>query len=288
MNDRKPKRSGWIESFRRLREHTTAKLGLLFVLSLLLMAVLAPWVAPYDPDEQDFSVALSPPTLKHPFGTDEFGRDIFSRILYGSRPTLIIVLTATAIGLMVGGGAGLVSGYRGGRVDTVIMRFLDVLLAFPGILLALAIIAGIGPGMKGVIIATSVYSIPQLARVTRGSVLSVKENDYVMAARAIGEKTWNIILRYILPNAVMPILALTFLRMAMIIIIASSLSFLGVGIQPPTAEWGIMLSQGRNYVQIAPHLSIFPGIAIILVVLGFNLLGDSLRDALDPKYRRSE
>jgi peptide/nickel transport system permease protein len=288
MNERKPKRHGWIESFSRLREHTATKVGLFFVLSLLLMAILAPWVAPYDPDEQDFSVALSPPTLNHPFGTDQFGRDILSRILYGSRPTLIIVLTATAIGLMVGGSMGLVSGYRGGRVDTFIMRFLDVLLAFPGILLALAIIAGIGPGMKGVIIATSVYSIPQLARVTRGSVLSVKENDYVMAARAIGEKPWNIILRYILPNAAMPILALTFLRMAMIIIIASSLSFLGVGIQPPTAEWGIMLSEGRNYIQIAPYLSILPGIAIILVVLGFNLLGDSLRDALDPKYRSSQ
>ena len=287
MNDKRKRSRRW-ESFKRLIQNNTAKAGLFLLAVFLLTAIFAPGLAPYDPDEQDLSMALHPPSFKHPLGTDEFGRDILSRIVYGARPTLAIVLTATVIGLIIGGGLGVISGYHGGKTDTAIMRCLDVLLAFPGILLALAIISGIGPGIKGVIIATSIYSIPQLARVTRGSVLGIKENDYIIAARATGEGNWSIIFRYILPNAMMPILALTFLRMAIIIIIAASLSFLGVGIQPPMAEWGVMLSQGRNYIRIAPFLSIFPGLAIIIVVLSFNLLGDALRDALDPKYRKEE
>jgi peptide/nickel transport system permease protein len=226
------------------------------------------------------------PSLKCPLGTDEFGRDILGRIIFGARPTLVVALTATLIGLLIGGGFGLVSGYYGGKVDTLIMRCLDVLLAFPGILLALAIISATSPGMIGVIIATSIYSIPQLARVTRGSVLGVKENDYIMAARATGERTWTIISLYILPNIIMPILALTFVRMGVVIIIAASLSFLGVGIQPPIAEWGVMLSQGRNYIRVAPFLPIFPGVAIIILVLSLNLLGDGLRSALDPKFKK--
>lgn len=270
----------------RLAGNNTAKIGVIFITLFVITAVLGPWLSPYDPDEQDFSIALSLPTLKHPLGTDEFGRDMLSRIICGTRPTMAIVLSATLIGLTIGGSLGVISGYFGSTVDSVIMRCLDVLLAFPGILLALVIIAGTGPGIKGVIVATSIYSIPQLARVTRGSVIGVKANDYIMAARATGEGTRSIIFRYLLPNAMMPVLALTFLRMAMIIIIAASLSFLGMGIQPPTAEWGIMLSQGRNYIRVAPLLPIFPGLAIITVVLGFNLLGDGLRDALDPKYKK--
>lgn len=286
--NKKQKRSWHLENLRRLIGNQNAKAGLVIVLLFFLTAAFSPWLAPHDPNEQDLSVALKPPSFKHPLGTDEFGRDVLSRILYGARPTIVIVLTATLIGLVIGGGLGLASGYYGSVLDAVIMRCLDVLLAFPGILLALALISVIGPGIKGVIIATSIYSIPQLARVTRGSVLSVKENDYIMAARATGEGTWSIVFRYILPNAMMPIIALTFLRMALIIIIAASLSFLGVGIQPPTAEWGIMLSQARNYIRVTPLLSIFPGVAIIIVVLGFNLLGDGLRDALDPKFRKEE
>jgi peptide/nickel transport system permease protein len=284
MNKRKRSRR-W-EILKVLLSNKMATAGLVIFILFILTAILAPWLAPCDPNEQDLSFVLIPPSLKYPLGTDEFGRDILSRIIYGTRPTLVVALTATLIGLVIGGGFGLISGYYGGKIDTLIMRCLDVLLAFPGILLALAIISATGPGMIGVIVATSIYSIPQLARVTRGSVLGVKENDYIMAARATGERTWSIIFLYILPNIIMPIFALTFVRMGVVIIIAASLSFLGVGIQPPTAEWGVMLSQGRNYIRVAPFLPIFPGIAIIILVLSLNLLGDGLRSALDPKFKK--
>jgi len=263
-----------------------ATAGLVIVILFFLTALFAPWLAPHDPDEQDLSFVLKPPTSNHLLGTDEFGRDILSRIVYGTRPTLMVAVIATLIGLVIGGGLGLISGYHGGRLDSLVMRSLDVLLAFPGILLALAIISATGPGIIGVIIATSIYSIPQLARVTRGAVLGVKENDYIMAARATGERTGTIMLLYILPNVIMPVLSLTLVRMGVVIIIAASLSFLGVGIQPPTAEWGVMLSKGRNYIRIAPFLPIFPGLAIVILVLSLNLVGDGLRSALDPKLRK--
>jgi len=285
MNEKRRRSRRW-EGFKVLLSNKMATAGLVILIIFVLIAILATWLAPCDPNEQDLSFVLIPPSLKYPLGTDEFGRDILSRIIYGTRPTLVVALTATLIGLVVGGGFGLISGYYGGKIDTLIMRSLDVLLAFPGILLALAIISATGPGMIGVIVATSIYSIPQLARVTRGSVLGVKENDYIMAARATGERTWSIILLYILPNIIMSIFALTLVRMGVVIIIAASLSFLGVGIQPPTAEWGVMLSQGRNYIRVAPFLPIFPGLAIIILVLSLNLLGDGLRSALDPKFRK--
>jgi peptide/nickel transport system permease protein len=285
MSKKRKKYRGW-ETFNKMFENHVTKAGLIIALVFILTAIFAPWLAPYDPYEQDFSIVLKTPNPEHPLGTDEFGRDILSRLIYGARPTLVIVLTAALIGLVVGGWLGVISGYYGGKSDTLIMRCLDVLLAFPGIILALAIISATGPGMSGVIIATSVYSIPQFARVARGSVLGVKENDYIMAAEATGEGTISIIFRYILINAMMPIIALTVFRMATIIIVAASLSFLGLGLQPPAAEWGVMLSQGRKYIRIAPFLSIFPGVAIIILVLGFNLLGDGLRDALDPKDKK--
>jgi len=285
MNEKRRRSRRW-EILKVLLSNKIATAGLVIFILFIFSGLLAPWLAPQDPNEQDLSLALNPPSLKYPLGTDEFGRDILSRIIYGTRPTLVVALTATLIGLIVGGGFGLISGYYGGKIDTLIMRTLDVLLAFPGILLALAIISATGPGMIGVIVATSIYSIPQLARVTRGSVLGVKENDYIMAARATGERTWTIIFLYILPNIIMPIFALTFVRMGVVIIIAASLSFLGVGIQPPTAEWGVMLSQGRNYIRVAPFLPIFPGLAIIVLVLSLNLLGDGLRSALDPKFKK--
>jgi len=285
MSKKRKRYRRW-ENFNKMFENHVTKAGLIIALVFILTAIFAPWLAPYDPYEQDFSIVLKTPNPEHPLGTDEFGRDILSRLIYGARPTLVIVLTAALIGLVVGGWLGVISGYYGGKADTLIMRCLDVLLAFPGIILALAIISATGPGMSGVIIATSVYSIPQFARVARGSVLGVKENDYIMAAEATGEGTISIIFRYILINAMMPIIALTVLRMATIIIVAASLSFLGLGLQPPAAEWGVMLSQGRKYIRIAPFLSIFPGVAIIILVLGFNLLGDGLRDAMDPKDKK--
>jgi peptide/nickel transport system permease protein len=252
----------------------------------ITLSLFSSWLSPYDPTEQDFSVSLNPPSLSHPFGTDEFGRDILSRIIHGARPTLVIVLVAGFAALLVGGSAGALSGYYGGWIDMFFMRLLDVMLAFPGILLVLAIINGTGPGIKGVITAIGISSIPPFARVARGSVLATKESDYITAAKATGEKSVSIIIRYIIPNSIQPIIALTFLRMATIIIMASAISFLGFGIQPPTPEWGLMLSQAQKYIRIAPYMSIFPGLAIIIVVLGFNLLGDSLRDAMDPKLKK--
>jgi peptide/nickel transport system permease protein len=282
----KRKRLGILETFKEVIANNMAKAGLVIVTLFFLSAIFAPWLAPYAPFKQDFSVALKKPSLKHLLGTDEYGRDVLSRVLWGTRPTLIIVLAAGILALVAGGGLGVFAGYYGGKLDMIFMRLLDVLLAFPAIILALAIISATGPGMKGVITAIAVSSLPQFARVARGSVLGVKENDYIMAARATGERTLSVICRYILPNAMMPIIALTALRMATIIILAASLSFLGLGIQPPTAEWGVMLSQGRKYIRMAPYLSFFPGLAIIIVVLGFNLLGDGLRDALDPKTKK--
>jgi peptide/nickel transport system permease protein len=271
------------ENFKKLSENPMARAGLIIVLVFILTAIFAPWLAPYDPYEQDFSVALKSPSLKHLLGTDEFGRDILSRVIFGARPTFIIVVTAVLIGLFIGGGLGVISAFYGGKVDMIIMRCLDVLLAFPGLILALAIINATGPGIQGLIIAVSISSIPQFARVARGSVLGIKENDYIMAGQATGEGTVSIIFRYILPNAMMPIITLSALRMAMILLIAASLSFLGLGIQPPAADWGLMLSQGRKFIRLAPHLTIFPGIAIIIIVFAFNLLGDGLRDVMDVK-----
>lgn len=285
MNEKKS-RSRFLENIRVLQSNRMAAAGLLIFICMVLTAVFAGWLAPYDPNEQDLSSALNPPSWNNLLGTDEFGRDILSRIIYGTRPTLMVALTATLIGLVIGGGFGLISGFYGGKIDAFIMRSLDVLLAFPGILLALAIISATGPGMTGVIVATSIYSIPQLARVTRGSVLGVKENDYIMAARATGERTWTIIFLYILPNIIMTVLSLSLVRMGVVIIIAASLSFLGVGIQPPTAEWGVMLSQGRSYIRVAPFLAIFPGLAITILVVSLNLLGDGLRTVLDPKSEK--
>ena len=282
---KKRKRFRRWENFKKLTENNITKAGLIIVIIFALTAILAPILAPYDPYEQDFSITLKAPSLKHFLGTDEFGRDILSRIIYGARPTLIIVVIAVFIGLIFGGSLGLISGYGGGKPDMIIMRCLDVLLAFPGIILALAIINATGPGLHGLIIAVSISSIPQFARVARGTVLGIKENEYIMAARATGERTLSIVFRYLLPNAIMPIVTLSALRTAIILLIAASLSFLGIGLQPPAADWGMMLSQGRKYIRLAPHITIFPGLAIIIVILGFNLLGDGLRDALDVKDR---
>jgi len=282
----KRKRPGRLEDFKEVMANNMTKIGVTIVALFVLSAMFAPWLAPYAPDEQDYSVALQRPNSKHLLGTDEYGRDVLTRILYGTRPTLLIVLSGGILALLLGGGLGVVAGYYGGGLDMTFMRLLDVLLSFPAIILALAIISATGPGMKGIVIAIVASSLPQFARVARGAVLAVKENDYIMAARATGERTLSIIFRYILPNAMMPIIALTALQMAGIIILAASLSFLGLGIQPPTAEWGIMLSKGREYIWMAPYLSIFPGVAIIIVVLGFNLVGDGLRDTLDPKTKK--
>jgi peptide/nickel transport system permease protein len=226
---------------------------------------------------------LKAPDREHLLGTDPLGRDVLSRVIYGARISLQIQIVAVVIAMFVGTILGMVGGYYGGTFDNLIMRLMDILLAFPGIFLAIAIIAVLGPGLANLMLAAGVYSIPQFARIVRGAVLSLKEKEFVEAARAVGEKDFNILLRYLLPNSMAPIIVQTTLRMATVLLTASGLSFLGLGVQPPTPEWGAMLSNARAYLITAPHVATVPGLAIMLVVMGFNLFGDGLRDSLDPR-----
>jgi len=227
----------------------------------------------------------APPSLAHPLGTDELGRDVLSRLLWGGRNTLLVTGAAVAIAFVCGSALGVVAGYRGGAVDTGIMRAMDVLLALPGFLLAVAIIAALGPGMSNVIIAIGINSIPPFARLARGSTLLVRGEVYVQAARTLGASEGLIMARHVFPNIVSPLVVEATLRLATAILTASGLSFLGLGVQPPTAEWGAMLSVGRNYITSSPQLVVVPGAAILLVTLAFNAVGDGLRDALDPRHR---
>ena len=272
-----------IRQFRRSR---AAIVGLVLTLSFLAIAVLAPWIAPHDPIAFNLGQQLRPPSLVNPLGTDELGRDILSRLLHGSQITLLITSGAVAVALLGGTFLGLLAGFRGGWSDTLIMRMMDVLLAMPGFLLAIAIIVALGSGTFNVILAVGIYSIPAFARVARGSTLSVREQDYVLAARALGTSDSGIMVRHVLPNIAAPLMVQTTLRLATAILTASGLSFLGLGPQPPTPEWGAMLSTGRNYITSSPQLATIPGLAILLVTVGFNLLGDGLRDALDPRLKQ--
>jgi len=275
--------SSLLTSFRRSR---AAVLGLALILAFVLTAALAPLIAPHDPVAFSLGQQLAPPSITYPLGTDELGRDILSRLLWGARITLLITVGAVALALAAGTGLGIFAGFRGGWSDLLIMRAMDILLAMPGFLLAIAIIAALGAGTLNVIVAVGIYSIPGFARVARGSTLSVREQDYVLAARALGVPDHRLMWRHVLPNVTPPLLVQTTLRLATAILTASGLSFLGLGPQPPTPEWGAMLSTGRNYVTSSPQLATIPGLAILLVTVGFNLLGDGLRDALDPRISR--
>lgn len=278
-------RSLWGDAWTRLLKNRAAVLGGVIVLLLLAAGILAPWIAPYDPTRQNLRASLKPPSLEHFFGTDVHGRDIFSRILFGAAISLRIGFLGSLLGGTIGVILGLVSGFYGGRVDMLVMRLVDVMLAFPGLLLAIAIIAAIGPGLENVIIAVGIFSVPTFTRVVRGSVLSVKQQDFIMAARTVGATDSRIMRYHLFPNILAPVLVLLTMRIATAILTAASLSFLGLGAQPPTPEWGAMLSDGREYMVLAPHVATFPGLAILLAVLGFNLFGDGLRDALDPRLR---
>lgn len=280
-------RSLWQDAWTRLRRNHFAVGGGIVAILLALLAIAAPLVAPYDPIAQDYDHLLQGPSLQHFFGTDNFGRDIFSRIIYGGRISLSVGSLGTLLGLTIGIVIGLVAGYYGGWVDSLAMRLLDILLAFPGLLLAIAIVAVLGVGTQNVIIAIGIFSVPGFARVLRGSILSLKQQDYVMAARASGATDRRLMFTHLLPNAVAPVLVIATLRLGTAILTAASLSFLGLGIRPPSPEWGAMLSDGRQYIQLAPHVTIFPGLAILTIMLALNLLGDGLRDALDPKLRKS-
>ena len=278
-------RSLWSDARSRLLRNPVAMAGGAVSILLILVAFAAPYIAPYDPVHQDLANSLAGPSMTHLAGTDVHGRDIFSRIIYGTRISLRIGFLGMLLGCVAGVILGLVAGYYGGWWDTVIMRLMDVQLAFPGLLVAICIIAIIGPGLENVILAVGIFSVPLFARVTRGQILSLKEQEFIVAARMMGAQDGRIMLSHLLPNAVAPLLVLCTLRIATAILTAASLSFLGLGAQPPIPEWGAMLSDGRAYLSIAPHVATTPGLAILITVLAFNLLGDGLRDALDPRLK---
>jgi len=270
---------------RLLRGHL-AKVGLAVVAALVLAAAGAPWLAPYDPTEQALERMLEPPGRAHLLGTDDLGRDILSRLLYGARVSLLVGVLSVGLSLGIGVMLGLVAGYRGGWVDEVVMRVMDGLLAFPALVLALAITAALGPSLKNALLAIGIVGIPGFARLVRGQVLSLRAQEFVEAARAAGGGDARIVLRHIVPGTLAPVVVHASLRVAFAVLAEAGLSFLGLGTQPPTPSWGAMLSAGREYLEMAPWLSVGPGAAIFVTTLGFNFLGDGLRDALDPRLRQ--
>jgi len=277
-------RTPWSEFWRKFRKQHVALAAATFVLLLIVVAIFAPYIVPFDAENFfDYDTLNSPPSAKHWLGVDPIGRDIFSRLLMGSRISLTAGFVSVAIGAVIGTLLGLVAGYYGGWWDRAIMRLCDVLFAFPGILLAIAIVAILGSGMANVIIAVSIFSIPTFARLVRGNTLSLKHLTYVEAARSIGASDGTIVLRHIFPGTISAVVVYFSMRIGTSIITAASLSFLGMGAQPPTPEWGAMLNEARSEMMTSPHVAIFPAIAIFVTVLAFNLLGDGLRDALDPK-----
>ena len=267
----------------KLLRNKAACFGGIILMIFTLTSVLAPVIYPDDPNAQDIRNALEPPSMKHPLGTDELGRNILARIIYGGRISLSISISAVVLALLIGVPMGLISGYFGGKIDFIIQRITDVMLSFPPFLLALVLVAVLGVGLKNTIISVGIAGIPLIIRIVRGCVLSIREQVYVEAAKAVGTRDRVILFRHILPNVMVPIIVNATLFLGMAIIFAAGLGFLGVGVQPPDPEWGTMLSAGRSLLFAAPHVATFPGIAIFLVVLGFNLLGDGLRDALDPR-----
>lgn len=274
------------EIWRRLKVNKGAVIGLVIIAILTLMAVFAPYLAPYDPNKMRVGPNLAKPSINYPLGTDNFGRDQLSRIIYGARISLYVGFIAVGIGAICGGMIGAIVGYYGGRIDNILMRLMDVLLAVPQIILAIAIVGALGANLTNLMIAVGVSQIPRYARIVRASALSVRGQEFVEAARAVGASDLRIILENILPNCMAPIIVQSTLGVAAAILSAAALSFLGLGIQPPTAEWGSMLSLGRQYMRNAPHLTFFPGLIIAVVVLALNIFGDGLRDALDPKLRQ--
>lgn len=270
---------------RRLSRNRAAMIGGSLIATFVVCAVLAPVIEPHDPITQNLSVALQGPSTTYLLGTDELGRDILSRLLAGARVSLAITGSAVGLALLGGTAIGITSGYFGGWVDSVLMRTMDVLLAIPGILLAITVIAILGLGLESLIIAIGVSSIPTFARLARSTTLASRHQEYVLAATTLGATNRRIMIQHILPNIVAPLIVQTSLRLGTAVLTASGLSFLGLGPQPPTPEWGAMLATGRSYLTSSPHVAVSPGVAIMLVVFGFNLLGDGLRDALNPRMK---
>jgi peptide/nickel transport system permease protein len=273
------------DAWRRLLRSPSALIGGAVLVAIVLAALIAPAISPYDPIKANQRTSLAAPGWEHPFGTDRFGRDILSRVLYGGRLSLPVGFVSVLIGAVVGVMLGLLAGYYGGPTDALIMRLVDLMLAFPGILLALAIVAILGGSLFNLMIAVGISSIPDYVRITRGTVLTLKEREFVVAARVVGARDGAIVLRHILPNVLAQIIVLATLGMAAAIITGSALSFLGLGVKPPAPEWGNMLAEGREFLQRAWWVAFFPGLTIMMTVFSINLLGDGLRDAFDPRMK---
>lgn len=282
-----PKRDTEVRQvWRHLSRNRLAMIGFAVLVVFLFSALFAPLLTSYDPIKIDLGNAFKNPSAENLLGTDWQGRDVFTRILYGSRISLAIGLISVTIGLLIGVPIGALSGYYGGKFDLLVQRFIDILIAFPGILLAIVVVTVLGVGVENVMIAVGIASVPIYTRLVRGSVLAVKEQGYIAAAKALGIGDFRIIIRHILPNCLGPIIVQSTFQVATAILWAAGLGFLGLGAQPPDPEWGAMLSKGREYIRTAHHLTTYPGLAILFMVLGFNLIGDGLRDALDPRSRK--
>lgn len=287
MNQKKEKRYSLTrETFTRLMKNKLAMFGLFVLCVLVITAIFADQIAPYTYDEMDLLNAYKSPCKGHIFGTDEFGRDIFSRVVYGSRISLKVGFIAVSISAVAGGLLGAVAGYYGGWTDNLIMRAMDVIMSIPATLLAISIAAALGAGLTNLMIATGIASIPTYARIVRASVLGIKEQEFVEAAKAVGTSDFVILCKHILPNCLAPIIVQATLGVAFAILTAAGLSFIGLGIEPPTPEWGAMLSNARAYIRDYSYMCLFPGLAIALTIFSLNVLGDGLRDALDPKLRQ--
>lgn len=273
------------DAMRRLFRNKLAIAGMVIMGVFLLTAIFAPLLAPYDPIKQELIMRRRPPSQEHWFGRDDLGRDILSRIIFGARLSLQVGVLSVGFAIVIGALVGVFTGFLGGWADNIVMRLMDIMLAFPSLLLAIAIVSILGPGLINMLYAIGIVSIPAYARIARASVLAVKEHDYILAARAIGVPPTRLLFRNIVPNCLTPLIVQGTLGIGTAILDAAGLSFLGLGAQPPDPEWGAMLGQGRYSMFTAPHIVIYPGVAIMLTVLGFNLLGDGLRDALDPKLK---
>lgn len=280
------KRSQMRDVWRRLRRNKLAMVGLAMIVVLVLAAVFADLVAPYNYTAQDLTNTFARPSPAHPMGTDDYGRDILSRVIYGGRISLLVAILAIGMGLVVGGLLGVSAGFLGGKYDGFVMRLMDVLMAIPGFLLAVCVSAALGSGVFNTAVAIAIGCVPGYARLMRALVLSIRDQEYVEAARVCGESNFNIMIKEIVPNTLSPIIVETTLRIGACILMISSLSFIGLGVQPPEAEWGSMLSAGRQYIRSHWHLVTFPGLAIMVTLFGFNLFGDGLRDALDPRLKQ--
>lgn len=281
------KKNQFKEVWRRLLKNKSAVAGMIIICILILVAVFADFIADYNLEAitNNASIRLQPPSSEHWFGTDSFGRDVFARIVHGARISLTIGVVTVLMSVLLGGLFGAVAGYYGGKVDGIIMRVMDTILCIPGTLLTLALVAALGTGTRNLLIAVAVSAVPGFTRVIRSAILPVLGQDFIEAARACGTRDWRIIMKHILPNAIGPIIVQATMGISSMIITTSALSYIGMGIDLPTPEWGAMLSEAKDFMRESPYLVIFPGMAIVLTALSFNLLGDGLRDALDPKLK---